>query len=149
MVTLKNNLTADSLGLVKMERYTWSVIAQRVFIIEQHFKNNESLVTAIVRNFVKRFIEKFRVTGSVGDAKHTSHPKTSCPNVNSQQSVGDNPGTSIWRRGQELQFSRSSLQRIVTKDMCLYAYSIQLTQQLNPNGHSQRREFLEWIIEHQ
>ena len=31
----KNNLTADSLGLVKMERYT---IDQRVFIIEQYFK---------------------------------------------------------------------------------------------------------------
>ena len=28
----KNNLTADSLGLVKMERYT---IEQRVFIIQQ------------------------------------------------------------------------------------------------------------------
>jgi len=37
----KNNSTADSLGLVKMEHYT---IEQRVFIIEQYFKNNESLV---------------------------------------------------------------------------------------------------------
>ena len=31
----KNSLTAESLGLVKMERYT---IQQRVFIIEQYFK---------------------------------------------------------------------------------------------------------------
>ena len=72
----KNNLTADSLGLVKMERYT---IEQRVFITEQYFKNNESLAAA-VRKFhtkygrnsvltsstVKRLIEKFRETGSVG-----------------------------------------------------------------------------------
>ena len=152
----KNNLTADSLGLVKMERYT---IEQRVFIIEQYFKNNESLAAA-VRKFhtkygrnsvltsstVKRLIEKFRETGSVGDAKHTGRPKTSRSNVNIEavrESVGDNPGTSIRRRGQELQISRSSLQRILTKDLCLHAYKIQLIQQLKPNDHAQRREFVE------
>ena len=112
----KNNLTADSLGLVKM-RYT---IEQRMFIIEQYFKNNESLAAA-VRKFhtkygrnsvlltsltVKRLIEKFRETGSVGDAKHTGR-----------------------------------------KDLCLHAYKIQLTQQLKPIDHAQRREFVEWIIE--
>ncbi|KYN30724.1 hypothetical protein ALC56_14968 [Trachymyrmex septentrionalis] len=99
-----------------MERYT---IEQCVFIIEQYFKNNESLATA-VRKF------------------HTKY-----------QSECDNPGTSIRRRGQELQISRSSLQRILTKDLCLHAYKIQLTQQLKPNDHTQRREFVEWIIEHQ
>ena len=113
----KNNLTAGSLGLVKMERYT---IEQRVFIIEQYFKNNKSL--AAVRKFhtkygrnsvltlltVKRLIEKFRETGSVEDAKHTGRPKTSRSSVNIEavrESVGDNPGNSIRRRGQELQIS--------------------------------------------
>jgi len=121
-------LTAESLGLVKMERYT---IQQRVFIIEQYLKNNESLAAA-VRKFhtkygrnsvltsstVKRLIEKFRETGSVGDAKHTGRPKTSRSNVNIKavrESVGENPGTSIRHRGQELQISRSSLQRILEK----------------------------------
>ena len=33
----KNSLIAENLRLVKMERYT---IQQRVFIIEQYFKNN-------------------------------------------------------------------------------------------------------------
>ena len=41
----KNNLTADSLGLVKMERYT---IEQRVFIIEQYFKNNDFFSSKII-----------------------------------------------------------------------------------------------------
>lgn len=129
-----------------MERYA---IEQRVFIVEQYFKNNECLA-AVVRKFhtkygrnsvltsstVKRLIEKFRETGSVGDAKHTGRPKTSRSNVNIEAvraSVGDNPWTSIRRRGQELQISRSSLQRILTKDLCLHAYKIQLTQLLKPN----------------
>ena len=70
-----------------MERYT---IQQRVFIIEQYFKNNESLATAIRKFYtkydknsgltsstVKKLIEKFVEIGSVGDAKHTDRPKTS------------------------------------------------------------------------
>jgi len=169
-----------------MERYT---IQQRVFIIEQFLKINESLAAA-VRKFhtkygrnsvltsstVKRLIEKFRETGSVGDAKHTGRPKTSRSNVNMsicqyvnmsicqyvnmsicqyvnieavRESVGENHGTSIRHRGQELQISRSSLQRILEKDLCIHAYKYQLTQQLKPNDHAQRREFVEWIIEHQ
>ena len=70
----KNSLTAESLRLVKMERYT---IQQCVFIIEQYFKNNESLAAAIrkfytkydknnVLSTVKRLIEKFVEIGSVG-----------------------------------------------------------------------------------
>ena len=56
----------------------------------------------------------------------------------------ENPGTLI--HGQELKISISSLHRILAKDLCFYAYKIQLTQQLKPNDHEQRREFVEWII---
>lgn len=145
-----------------MERYTTE---QRVFIVEEYFKNNESLA-ATVRKFrtkygrnidlssstVKRLIAKFRNTGSIGDAKHTGRPKTRRSDVNIEavrDSVGENPRTSIRRRGQELQISRSSLQRILTEDLRLHAYKVQLTQELKPNDHAQRREFVEWIIEHQ
>jgi len=101
---------------------------------------------------VKRLIEKFREVGLVGDAKHTGRPKTSSSNVNVvavHESFAENPRTPIRRRGQELQITRSSIQRILTKDLCLNAYKIQLVQQLKPNDHAQRREFMEWIIEHQ
>ena len=37
----------------------------------------------------------------------------------------------------------------ITKDLCLHAYKIQLTQQLKPNDHEERREFVKWIINHQ
>ncbi|GFW29383.1 hypothetical protein TNCV_743251 [Trichonephila clavipes] len=50
--------------------------------------------------------EKFQNIGSVGEAKHTGRPKTSRSNVNIEalhDSVGENLGTSIRRRGQELQ----------------------------------------------
>ncbi|CAG9826559.1 unnamed protein product [Diabrotica balteata] len=105
-----------------MERYTRE---QRVFIVEQYFKNNE-ILTAAVRKFrtkygrdtdstfltVKRLIEKFSENRIVGDDKHTGLPKTNRSNVNMEavrESVGENPGTSIRRRGQALQISRCSL----------------------------------------
>jgi len=47
----KDSVTADSLGLLKMERYTKE---QRVFIVEQYFKNNEGLA-ATVHNFRTKY----------------------------------------------------------------------------------------------
>jgi len=108
--------------------------------------------SVLTSSTVKRLIEKFREVGSVGDAKHTGRPKTSCSNVNVEaviESVAENPRTPIRRSRQELQITRSSLQHILTKDLCLYAYKNQLVQQLKPNDHAQRREFVDWIIEHQ
>lgn len=61
-------------------------------------------------------------------------------------SVAKSLEASIRHRGQESQISRSSLQRILTKDMRLYAYKIKQAQQLMPNDHAQRREFIECII---
>lgn len=47
----KDSVTADSSGLLKMEGYTKE---QRVFIVEQYFKNNEGLA-ATVRNFRTKY----------------------------------------------------------------------------------------------
>ncbi|GFT56051.1 52 kDa repressor of the inhibitor of the protein kinase [Nephila pilipes] len=75
-----------------MGRYTTE---QLVFIVEQYFKNNESLVTIVRKSrtkygqdsyltssLVKRVIEKLRQTGSIGDAKPSGRPKASRSTVN-------------------------------------------------------------------
>lgn len=91
-------------------------IEQRVFIIKQHFKNNESLAAAVrkfhtkygqnsvlIASTVKILIEKFRKAVSVADAKHTGRTKTSRSNDNIEavrESVGSNTGTSrFWVGG--------------------------------------------------
>ena len=68
-------MTADSLEFVKIKRY---MIKQRVFIADQNFKNNESLVTTVYKfstkygqnsdltsSSVKRVTGKLKQTGSV------------------------------------------------------------------------------------
>lgn len=118
---------------------------QRVFIVEQYFKNNETsaatvckFCTKYVWNIdltsltVKGVVEKFRKTGSIDDAKHAGRPITSRPNVNIEavrKSVGGSPWASIWR-------------------LRLHAYKVQLAQKLKRNDRVQQREFVEWIIEY-
>jgi uncharacterized hydantoinase/oxoprolinase family protein len=58
----KNNLTAESLRLVKMKRY---IINQRVFIIELYLKNNETLKAA-VRKFDAKYGINSVLTSSIG-----------------------------------------------------------------------------------
>ncbi|GFS88335.1 52 kDa repressor of the inhibitor of the protein kinase [Nephila pilipes] len=63
------------------------------------YGRNSDLTSSVV----KRVIEKFRQTGSIGDAKHTGRPKTNRSNVNieaERESAGESPGTSIRYRGQ-------------------------------------------------
>ncbi|EFN81054.1 hypothetical protein EAI_05801, partial [Harpegnathos saltator] len=66
-----------------------------------------------------------------------------------RESVVESPGISIRHRGQKLDISRSSVQRILTKDLHLHTYKVQLTHALKPTDHAQRREFVEWIMEQQ
>ena len=41
------------------------------------------------------------------------------------------------------------MQRILTKDLHLHAYKIQLTQELKPTDYVHRREFANWMLENQ
>lgn len=52
--------------------------------------------SVVTSSTVKRLIEKFRKTGSVGVTKHTRRPKPSRSNANNEvvrESVVENPGT--------------------------------------------------------
>lgn len=145
-----------------MERYS---VQQRVNIIKLYFENNKSLVATIRKvravfggnnvpnpSTVKRIVEKFETTGSVIDVKHSTRYRRgrSVQNVSRvRDSVAVNPKTSIRRRSQELAIPRSTMQRILTKDLHMHAYKIHLTQQLLPTDHRQRREFVRWVMEQQ
>jgi hypothetical protein len=65
------------------------------------------------------------------------------------EGVAENPGTLLRYRSQRLDIPRSTMQRILTKYLHLHAYKIQLTQELKPTDHVQRREFVNWVLENQ
>lgn len=144
-----------------MERYSNE---QRLIIVKTYYKNGECFAETVRKlraifgrnnapneSTVRRLIKKFETKFKLMDEKSTvrRRPCRSLENIALvRESVTENPGTSIRHRGPELNITRPSLQRILTKDLHLHAYKIQLTQELKPRDHAQRRGFVDWVLEH-
>lgn len=143
-----------------MVRYS---LEDRLLIVKTHYKNGENFTVTIrkirdhfgvhkrpSRPTIENLIKKFERTFSLKDERDLirHRPKRSVENIAAvRDSVAARPSTSIRHRCQELNIHRSTLQRILKKDLHLHAYKIQLTQQLQPNDHRQRRNFTNWIFE--
>lgn len=143
-----------------MERYT---LQQRIEIIKIHYKNGEILAETVrktrtflgrreapCRTAIQKLVEKFELLGQVSDVKNKTRARRSRTAENIAavaESVEENPGLSIPRRSLELGIPQTSLHRILHKDLGLKAYKLQLTQELKPSDHQQRRVFADWVVE--
>ena len=129
---------------------------QRARIVEAYFKHNGSLI-AVQRDFSREFkqkspskhciiatIAKFRETGGTADKKRSGRPR-SARNEDAVEvvsiSVAENPNTSTRKRSSQLEISRTTLQRIMKKDLRLYPYKIQVTQLLKSADRQKRMDF--------
>ena len=143
-----------------MQRYTKE---QRVIIVKTHYKYGESYVETArkVRGIfgrqnepnkstVQRLIKKFEETGSIMDSKSPMRHRVgrSLDNIATvSEKVAESPEVSIRHRSQQLDIPRSTMQRILTKNLHLHAYKIQLMQELKPTDHLQRQEFVNSMLE--
>lgn len=151
-----------SVRFEKMERYT---LQQRIEIVKIHYKygaNFAETVRSVRRVFgryespsrraIVKLITKFEQNGQVTNVKLPVRTRSarSAENIAAvAESVAENPGLSIPRRSQQLGISKTSLHRILHKDLSLHAYKVQLTQELKPADHAQRRTFVDWVLEMQ
>jgi hypothetical protein len=123
-----------------MKRYTKE---QPVIFVQTHYKYGRNYAET-VRKFhgifgrrnapyqstVKRMIKKFEEPGSNTDSKLPARRRTgrSLDNIATvNESVAESPGTSLHHLSQQMDIPRSTTQRILTKDLHLHAYKIQLT----------------------
>ncbi|XP_033224300.1 uncharacterized protein LOC117177598 [Belonocnema kinseyi] len=60
------------------------------------------------------------------------------------ESVREQPSTSTRHRSQQLAISRTSLMRILRKDLAMKPYKVQLVHQLKPIHHPNRIQFAIW-----
>ena len=114
-----------------MERYT---IQQRVKVIQTYYENGRSNQNAYraLRDFffgqfkrpnvrtIRKIVQTFEQTGSVGDVKTPMHARTArtAENIAAvRDSVAEEPSTSTRRLAQQLHLSRSSLMNIMHKDL--------------------------------
>lgn len=64
-----------------------------------------------------------------------------------QQNFAVSPRKSIRQRLQQMGIPRSLLRKILTKDLRLHAYKIQLVQQLKLRDHRKSKQLCKWIEE--
>lgn len=139
-------------NLVAMERFSG---ADRALCVREFYKNGNS-ATAARRKFcsirhirhlndapstrlIARWVEKFEETGSTLEKPKSGRPRSSrtVKNVESvAQSIREDPNISIRKRAVALNVHRSSLCRILHKDLKLHPYKIQLVQELKPQAKS-------------
>ncbi|GBP12628.1 hypothetical protein EVAR_10284_1 [Eumeta japonica] len=140
--------------------------ADRALCVREFYKNGNS-ATAARRKFcsiryirhlndapsprlIRKWVEKFEETGSTQEKPKSGRQRSSrtVENVDSvTQSVRDNPDLSIRKRAVALNVHRSSLFRILHKDLKLHPYKIQLVQELKPQDAGRRLEFINQMIE--
>lgn len=101
-------------------------------------------------NHLRDLFKKFKETGSVCDR---ARPARACTVRTAetvsvvQHSVNQDPTTSVRRRSQELNLSKTTLHQILRKDCILWPYKIQLTQELKTTDHAARRSFSDWMLD--
>lgn len=101
------------------------------------------------KSALERLVKKFHETGSVSDLprpgpQYTTRNPENIQRV--QESLNENPRTSVRRRSQELGLSRCTVHRILSTDIAAFPYKIQLTQKLKPTDHGKRLEFANWML---
>lgn len=142
-----------------MEQYT---PIQRAQIVELYIKNNHSIVktqreycrvTGIRKkpdkNTIKHLYENFRGSGTLRNLPKSGRPRSARNTRNIDRvsaSVERDPETSQNRRAQQLNLSQSSLQRILRKDLHLFPYKIQITQQLKPADKPRRLAYAKFVV---
>jgi len=146
-----------------MERFTGE---QRAFCVKAYYKNGDSCIVAR-RLFRARFnlhdlnqcpsetairlwVKKFEASGSTLNAKPTGRRKSIRTEENVAEvaaSVRRDPQQSSRKRSAELGLARTSLRRILGKDLKLHPYKLQVVQELNPNDHHLRRAFAKTMLE--
>lgn len=114
-------------------------------------KRNMSREKAPSGTAVVKLVKKVRETGLLLDNRSGPRARTVRTPENIEavaRNVRQNPSTSTRRRSQQLAISRTSLRRILHKDLGLFAYKVQMTQELKANDHPLRYQFAVWAIDH-
>ena len=87
-------------------------------------------------------------TGTVFDTRRSGRPRTSEENIErGGQAFQRSPMKFIRIAARQLKLSRSTVHKVLHKNLRLYAYKVQMLQALQPNGMPRRKEFAVNILQ--
>ena len=81
-------------------------------------------------------------TGTVFDTRRSGRPRTSEENIERvRQAFQRSSMKSIRTASRQFELPRSTVHKVVHKNLRLYAYNVQMLQALQPNDMPRRKEF--------
>ena len=93
------------------------------------------------RPSIRLWDKKFMETGTVFDARWSGRPRASEENIERvRQAFQRSPMKSIRTAARQLELPRSTVHKILHKNLRLYAYKVQMLQALQPNDMPRRKE---------
>ena len=100
------------------------------------------------RPSIRLWHKKFMEAGTVFDTRRSGRPRTSEENIERvRQAFQCSPMKSIRTAARQLELPRSTVHKVVHKNLRFYAYKIQMLQALQPNDVPRRKEFAVKILQ--
>ena len=94
------------------------------------------------RLLIRLWHKKFMETGTMFDTRRSGRPRTSEENIERvRQAFQRSPMKSICTAARQLELPRSTVHKVLHKNLRLYAYKVQILQALQPNDMPRRKEF--------
>ena len=93
---------------------------------------------------IRKLMRRFEEQGSVAELSRTGRPPSARTEENIERvraSTEEEPEISTRRRPEELSLHRTSLRRILRRDLNMFPYKIQLAQELKPLDYQQRLNY--------
>lgn len=156
MVSVSNDSSAQG-NVVTMQRYTGE---ERSFCVREYYRNNDSATIARRRfrhhfnlhdvqqcpsvPLIKQWVRKFEETGSTLNKRVPGRRRSARTDENIERvraSVRQQPNLSTRKRAAALNVTRSSVLRILHKDLHMHPYKIQLVHELKPTDPANRLLF--------
>lgn len=100
------------------------------------------------RNSIRAWYDKFMLTGSLQHLKGNGRPKIQNELIeNVQQLFLHDPRKSVRCAARELNLSKSSIHRILKKNLNMKAYKLQILQQITPDDKLKRKHFAITVLD--
>ena len=136
-------------------------LKQRIFIVKEYYRVGES-ASVVILNFkrhfrvksspalitIKRVIEKFEEEGTVqGSPRKHPRPVKSEENIESVKDViTTTPSKSVRKISSEAGLKRSSVHVILTSDLKMYPYKVQVVHGLKDGDPERRLLYCQWFL---
>lgn len=131
----------------KAQCVLWHAELKSIILVQRAFRRTHEKEPPHENN-IRRWFNQFKETGSVLKQKSPGRPPVSDENVERiRQSAVRSPKKSIARRSLELQIPKTTIHKVLRKRLQLYAYKIQLLQELKPTDNEKRFEFATTILD--